>query len=88
VLIESLSAGTPVISVDCESGPNEIIKHEDNGLLIENFDVSKLSKAYNRFVLEEELYLHCKQNAEKSIEHLKIENIATQWTNYLKNELP
>jgi glycosyltransferase involved in cell wall biosynthesis len=88
VLIESLSAGTPVISVDCESGPNEIIKHEDNGLLIENFDGAKLSKAYNRFVLEEELYLHCKQNAEKSIEHLKIENIAAQWTNYLKNELP
>ena len=62
--------------------------HEDNGLLIENFDGAKLSKAYNRFVLEEELYLHCKQNAEKSIEHLKIENIAAQWTNYLKNELP
>ncbi len=88
VLIESLSAGTPVISVDCESGPNEIIKHEDNGLLIENFNSNKLSKAYNRFVLEEELYLHCKQNAEKSIEHLKIENIAAQWTKYLKNELP
>ena len=87
VLIESLSANTPVISVDCESGPNEIINHENNGLLVENFNDHKLSQAYNRFVLEEELYLHCKQNAEKSIEHLKIENIAAQWTNYLKNEL-
>ena len=87
VLIESLSTGTPVISVNCESGPNEIVNHENNGLLVENFNIQNLSEAYNRFILEEDLYLHCKQNAEKSIEHLKIENIAAQWTNYLKNEL-
>jgi glycosyltransferase involved in cell wall biosynthesis len=87
VLIESLSTGTPVISVNCESGPNEIIKNEFNGLLVENFSNQKLSKAYNRFVLEEDLYLHCKQNAEKSINHLSVDTIAKQWTKYLKNEL-
>jgi glycosyltransferase involved in cell wall biosynthesis len=87
VLIESLSAGTPVISVNCESGPNEIIENEFNGLLVENFSNQKLSEAYNRFVLEEDLYLHCKQNAEKSINHLDVDTIANQWTKYLKNEL-
>ena len=50
VLLESLSTGTPVISVNCKSGPNEIIAHEVNGLLVENFNIKKLSEAFNRFV--------------------------------------
>ena len=87
VLLESLSTGTPVISVNCKSGPNEIIAHEVNGLLVENFNIKKLSEAFNRFVLEEDLYLHCKQNAKKSIDHLSADTIAKQWTKYLKNEL-
>ena len=87
VLIESLSTGTPVVSVNCESGPNEIVNHENNGLLVENFNIQKLSEAYNRFILEEDLYLHCKQNAKKSIDHLSADTIAKQWTKYLKDEL-
>ena len=87
VLIESLSTGTPVISVNCESGPNEIVNHENNGLLVENFNIQNLSEAYNRFILEEDLYLHCKQNAIKSVNHLSVDTIAQQWTKYLKNEL-
>lgn len=34
VLVESISVGTPVVSVDCESGPAEIIKPGINGLLV------------------------------------------------------
>ena len=56
VLIESLALGTPVISVDCKSGPKEIIKNELNGLLIENYNPSELAKAMNRFVEDEILY--------------------------------
>ena len=41
VLIESLACGTPVISVDCNSGPNEIIQNRQNGLLIENSVANK-----------------------------------------------
>jgi len=87
VLIESLSAGTPVISVDCESGPNEIIKDGFNGLLVENFNSDKLSEAFNRFILDKNLYLTCKQNAKHSIEHLQQDVIAKQWTKYLNNEM-
>ena len=79
--------GTPVISVDCESGPNEIVKNEFNGLLIENDNIQKLSDAFNRFVLDKDLYLHCKQNSVKSVDHLSNEIIAKQWTKYLKDEL-
>ena len=51
VLLESLACGTPIISWDYASGPNEIISNKQNGLLIENQDTDKLIEAMNLFVL-------------------------------------
>ena len=87
VLIESLSAGIPVVSVDCKSGPNEIVISEKNGLLVENFNAQKLSDAYNRFILDEDLYNHCKEHTITSVLHLKQEEIAEQWNKLLQDEL-
>ena len=84
VLIESLSQGTPVISVDCKSGPKEIIKHKINGLLINNYDVNALSMAMNNFIFDKELYAICKQNTRKSVAHLSFDEVAMQWSKLLK----
>ena len=86
VLIEALSVGTPVVSVDCVSGPNEIIIHEHNGLLVENHNVAALSEAYFRMVTDKKLLLHCKKNAKMSISHLQFDVIAKQWATLLNNE--
>jgi len=86
-LVESLAVGTPVVSVDCVSGPNEIIVNEKNGLLVENFNAEALAEAMNRMVLDKELYERCKNNSVESIAHLSIENIAEDWDKLLKNEI-
>lgn len=83
VLIEALSSGTPVISVDCKSGPNEIIRHEHNGLLVENNNVEALAKAFNRFIFDTELYNRCKTNAQASVGQFNQEIIAKQWQKLL-----
>ena len=85
VLVESLSVGTPVVSVDCVSGPNEIVKNGFNGLLVENFNVGALAEAMDRMVLDTELYTKCKENSMESIAHLSLENIADQWDKLLQN---
>ena len=83
VLIEALSVGTPVVSVDCHSGPSEIIQNEVNGLLIENYNVQALSTAMERMVNDEALYLHCKKNAKQSIQHLLPNEIIKYWKKLL-----
>ncbi len=42
VLVESISLGTPVVSINCESGPSEIIT-EENGILVEDEDKIAIS---------------------------------------------
>lgn len=79
VLIESLACGTPVVSVDCNSGPSEIIKNRQNGLLIENYSGKALAQALNELMEDKNLYSFCKQNAQDSIRHLETNDIALQW---------
>lgn len=87
VLIEALSLGVPVVSVDCSSGPKEIIINENNGLLVENHNSKKLAAAFDRMVTDDDLYAQMKQNTKASIAHLKPEKIAEQWQKLiLKNE--
>ena len=82
-ITESLAAGTPVISVDCETGPGEIIQDRHNGLLVDNHNEDKLATAIKSMVHDKVLYETCKNNAMKSVEHLSLANLAKQWQQLL-----
>lgn len=86
IIPESLSLGVPVISVDCQSGPNEIIKNGYNGLLVENFNEQALAEAMNSFIFDKNLYQICKNNAQKSVEKFSVEKISKEWKSLI-NEL-
>jgi len=85
VLPESLYLETPVISVDCQSGPNEIIQNKHNGLLVENYNANALAEAMNSFIFDETLYQQCKSNAKRSVEKFSLENISEDWKKLIEN---
>ena len=84
VLNEALACGTPVVSFDCESGPNEIIEHEVNGLLVENQNFEALKNAMERMILDTELYATCKKNAQNKKDLHSFEKTIEQWKTFLK----
>ncbi len=84
VLIESLSLGVPVVSVNC-SGSDEIVIHEKNGLLVPNYNEVDLARAMDRMFNDEQLYIACKNNAIKSVSHLHSSKIGLDWDTLLQS---
>jgi N-acetylgalactosamine-N,N'-diacetylbacillosaminyl-diphospho-undecaprenol 4-alpha-N-acetylgalactosaminyltransferase len=84
VISEALACGTPVVSFDCLSGPSEMILDKQNGLLVENQNVQKLTEAMNLFFEDEKLYTFCKENAFQSSSPFSIDNIGQQWLDLMK----
>lgn len=87
VIMESLACDTPVVSFNCESGPDEIIHNKYNGLLVENQNFLALTMAMNSMIKDEKLYEICKQNSLTSIKEFSMESISVKWDNYIKGVL-
>ncbi len=87
VLAESLSLGTPVVSLDIVSGPSEIIIDRVNGLLIAKRDVSLFSEGISSMFSNLELYNRCKQNTKTSVKEFSMEKISERWNKLLQDEL-
>ena len=79
VLIEALTLGCPVLSVDCPTGPREIVKHEHNGLLIESDNIELLVNSIDELFYNQNLREKLSQNAITSVAHLSAESICKQW---------
>lgn len=83
-IVESLALGVPVVSVDCQSGPAELIQSGENGLLVPNHQAQALADALHELHTNSALYEKCKNNAQKSVEHLSLETISAQWHKLLQ----
>ena len=84
VMLESLACGTPVIALNCKTGPAEIIGHNSNGLLLPYNDFIALREAMNKLISEPELLAKLRENAKLSVAQYSTEAIALQWENLLK----
>ncbi|WP_396601750.1 glycosyltransferase [Algibacter sp. R77976] len=79
VLIESLATGTPVVAINCETGPSEIIQHNKNGLLLETYDVNELAIALKRICSNKNLIDKFNKNAFTSVQKFSKVEIAKKW---------
>ncbi|WP_452227937.1 glycosyltransferase [Lacinutrix sp. MEBiC02404] len=85
VIPESLALATPVIAVDCNSGPREVIQNKVNGLLVENYNVNALAEAMDSFIFDKTLYQYCKANAKHSVAAFSIANISKDWKKLIES---
>lgn len=87
VLIESMACGTPVISVDCDFGPREIIKNNYNGLLIPDNNIIALCSGMERLYSDVALYQNLKNHCIESAELFSSEVIIKKWEKlFIKND--
>ncbi|WP_308990860.1 glycosyltransferase [Mariniflexile litorale] len=83
VLIEALTLKTPVVSFNCKSGPAEIIKNEENGLLVDNQNSDMLTESLNKLLLNDTFYNKIKSNLSLSSNPFSEENNIQKWINLL-----
>jgi len=84
VLIEAQSCGLPIVSFDCPEGPSEIIHHNEDGLLVENGNIEKLSHALLELMCDLEKRIQFGRKSSQNISRYKPENVFTLWDNLFK----
>ncbi len=83
VVIEAMACGTPVISTDCASGPNELITNGKNGILVPTVDENALAEAMGTLLRNENLRKKFSKRARKRAEDFRIEKIIPQYEELL-----
>ncbi|SNY51861.1 Glycosyltransferase involved in cell wall bisynthesis [Arsukibacterium tuosuense] len=82
VLVESITLGTPVVSVNCPSGPDEIVVNGVNGYLVEDRTVDSIADAMKSAALTEWDHDAVKQTAEP----FSRQNILAAWQSFLSGQ--
>lgn len=83
-LAEAMAYGLPAVSVDCDTGPRDIIRHEVDGLLIPQNNHSALVEGLASLMTNNDLR---KQYSDRAIEirqRLSMQRIAGMWEEIFK----
>ncbi len=82
-IIESLSIGTPIVTLNFISGPSEIIETGVNGILVIKNTTDDFADAINKMILDRIFYDGCKQNCKQSVRKFEMSQIAKKWDKLL-----
>jgi len=79
VIIEAMACGVPVVTFDCENGPRNIIRHNQDGILVHPFDIDEYADSLLRLIRNENLRREMGRCAHATSIRYSIEGIAMQW---------
>jgi glycosyltransferase involved in cell wall biosynthesis len=79
VILEAFVCKCPVVSFDCETGPNEIITDHINGLLVNNGDITGLAAAITEVLNNTELRNQLITNGIEYAKNYSVVNVAPLW---------
>ena len=74
-----MACGLPVVSFDCPCGPKDIVKDNEDGILVENGNIDLLASSLSRLMNDETLRQSMSKAGLKNVQRFNIEQIAEQW---------
>jgi len=83
-LVEGMSYGLPVVSVDCDTGPRDIVRHQIDGLLVEQNNHDELVKALASLMLDKALRSQFASRSVEVRERFSMERVAGMWEDLFK----
>ena len=79
VLVEAMAVGLPCVAFSCSPGPRSIVSHQQNGILVEKDNVTKLAEAINYMIDHDNERLIYSNQAKNDSEHYRLEIIMQKW---------
>jgi GalNAc-alpha-(1->4)-GalNAc-alpha-(1->3)-diNAcBac-PP-undecaprenol alpha-1,4-N-acetyl-D-galactosaminyltransferase len=83
-LLEAMQCGLPVAAFDCPSGPGEIVRHEQTGLLVPAGDVDALAAAIARLASDADLRRRLGSAAAADVaSRFSLQHVGSMWEELL-----
>ena len=79
VLLEAMSKGLAVVAFDCPTGPRELVRDGENGVLVPDGDVEGLAEGIRRLIDEEALRRRCAAGAIETVKEYTMEVVGPRW---------
>lgn len=79
VLVEAMSCGVPVVATDCRSGPAEIVRHGEDGLLVRRGDAAAIAAAIDRLLGDQALRQRMGAAAFANVQRFAVDTVMQRW---------
>ena len=79
VLLESLSCGLPVVSFNCPNGPRNIIRHNEDGLLVPDQNVQELARHMKMLISDGSYRVQLGQMGRKNVQRFSPKSVMEKW---------
>ncbi|WP_268874334.1 glycosyltransferase family 4 protein [Tropicimonas marinistellae] len=86
-LLEAMAYGVPSVAVDCATGPSDIIRHDVNGLLVQQGDATALAGTLSRLMKDSRLRLRLSSKSIQVREDFSVSRVAGHWEDLVSKVL-
>lgn len=83
-LLEAMACGCPAVAFDCPDGPREIIRHNTDGLLVENGNVKALAQALDDLLSNAAYRARLARRAPEVLQRFGLEAAVASWEKLLQ----
>jgi GalNAc-alpha-(1->4)-GalNAc-alpha-(1->3)-diNAcBac-PP-undecaprenol alpha-1,4-N-acetyl-D-galactosaminyltransferase len=84
-LCEAMAVGTPVLSVDCLSGPREIITDGIDGMLVPANDIDALANGIDRAISAPQMRVELGKNAPQILARFGVDRVMDLWFDLIRS---